>query len=136
MPSLAWNGNYRGPKALGSADFGTAWGTVGTAFQTAGARSIGAFIDVTVNDSQDMRFRLQGQRTASGSAYSLPISGVSNDRVSVQPEYFELAQDADQLVLLGWELGGVVPYSRLQIQVSSAGSTAAEINRIDLMSAI
>ena len=137
MPDEKMNfyGEWRGPKDLGTATLGTAWATVGSAFKLSGARHLSAWVDVTINSSVNPRFRLQGQLTSSGSAYSMAIATASASSIAVEDEYVELNVDADQRVVLEWDLAGVYPFGLFQACVGTAGGTAATLNACSLVTA-
>lgn len=134
--SLHFNGRWRGPVDLGTATMGTAWQTIGSSVRTGGAHWVGAFVDVTINDSTDVRFRMQGMYAENGSAYALPIATDYTDEVQVEDELAELNVDANQRQSLLWEMAGVYPYARLQASVGTAGGTAATLDDAKLVSAI
>lgn len=135
--TLEFDGRWRGPRALLSAGtaLGTAWADIGTALSVGGARWTSAWIDVTINDSNDARFRLVGQTESGGSAYTLPIQTVGASAVSVEDQYYELNTDEDQKMVLTWELAGALPFVKFQARVGTAGGTAAELNSVDLVTA-
>ena len=132
---LEFEGRWRGPKSLGAATLGTAWAAIGTA-RVGGARWYGAFLDVTVHDSVDMRFRLRGAYEAGGSAYYMPIATISQSEVTIEDEYAEFNVDANQKQMVVWELAGICPYCTLEASVGTAGGTAATLDTSHIVTGI
>lgn len=131
--TLAFPGRLRGPVSLGTMTLGTAFATVGTAFECGGAQWIGAFIDLTINNGTNARFRLRAMHEAGGSAFQLPIQTVGSATVAVEDRLIEFAVDADQRQIVTWQTFGIVPWARLEAMTS--GGTAAYLNAVEVFSA-
>jgi len=132
-----FGGRWRGPLSLGTATLGTAWASVGTQdFRTGGARNLGAFVDLTVNDSKDVRFRLRSTYASGGSAYYLPVATESASDVKVEDEYVELNVNTDQKQLIVWDLDGVAPYCTFEASAGTAGGTAGTLDGVHIVTAI
>lgn len=136
--TLEFDGRWRGPREILSAGtaLGTAWADIGSALIVGGAHFVSAWVDVTINSSNDVRFRLVGLTESGGSAYTLPIQTAGAGAVSVEDEYYELNVDADQKMVLTWELSGAVPFVKFQAQVGTAGGTAAQLDSASLVTAM
>jgi hypothetical protein len=128
MGKLCWPGKQSLIRDLGSATLGTAWVTMGTAFRADGVNYVGVFVDVKINDSNDVRLRMQGLLTANGSGYNNPIDTQSADVIKTEDAYRELNVDADQKLVVQFDLKGLCPYARLQSSVGTEGGTAATMN--------
>ena len=127
MGNLDFDGNFRGPKDLGTMTLGTAWQTVGSA-KVGGARWLGAYLGWTINDSVDLRYRLRAHLEAGGSAYLLPIRTVSANDVKVEDNYYEENVDASKRRFITFDLDACVPWVSLQASVGTAGGTAATLD--------
>lgn len=130
-----FDGVFDGPADLGTATLGTAWANIGTAFKIAGAKILRVFADITINDSQDPRFRLLAKHTEGGSGFFDSMQTESGGVVTAQGEYIEFADDADQKRSFEIQLNGSVPWGQLQAQVGTAGGTAATLNECQIIAA-
>ena len=123
-------GRYTTPTALISAaqNFTNAWAALGSEIDCRGYRQVGAFLKLTVNSSSGMRFRVMGRHTsASSDLFPLPIKVTSATSVSVAPEYVEMASDASQNIVFSWDVGNLIPYVVIQVEVGTVGATAAQV---------
>ena len=120
---MDFGGRWKGPRDLGTRTLGTAWRDIGTAVTVGGAVRASAFLSMQIHNGTGARFRLVGQYSSSGSAFGLPAHAVGTGIVEVNDLVYELAQDADQRIALQWDLGGGMPFVKLQGQVA-AGSAA------------
>ena len=135
VENIDFDGRWKGPKDIGSATIGTAWADVGSAFKTGGVAVLAAYLGVNVNLSNNMKFRLLGYHTPGGTAFSLPIKTAAADIIKVEADVVQLTNDADQDVILSWGLDGIVPLSKLQTSVGSAGGTAATLDVANIVTA-
>jgi hypothetical protein len=53
---------------------------------------------------------------------------VGTSDIAVEDEYIEFNDDADQDVLLTWDLDNVIPVVQFQIQAGAVGTTAGRID--------
>ena len=91
---------------------------------------LNAFISLTINDSLDVRFRGVVQIEENPSVdYNFLIEIVGNSKVTVAPEYAELANDEDCNVVLEFRADGV-RYIQLQVQAGTVGATPATVDNI------
>lgn len=120
----------RRPQPLFSGDpfeITNAWQDIGAEMVTKGVDSVGVWLDVDVNSSQNVRIRAIAKHEADGTdEYVLPIRTVSASDVKVEDEYVELNDDADQKILVEIALNELVPYIQLQIQDSNDGTGQIE----------
>ena len=136
VENIDFDGRWKGPKDIGSATIGTGWADVGSAFKTGGVHTLGAFLNLTINLSTDVRVRVKGLFEAGGDEHILPVQSLSTDIIAVDLGYYELNSDADQDVLLAWQLDGMIPLSLLQICAGTAGGTAAVLTGANIVTAI
>ena len=125
---MEFDGRFRGPQDMGTMTLGTAWADVGSALRVGGAHYLGAYVDVTINLSTDVRFRVQSMYADGGTKFLLPIVTENTADIQVEDEYVEMNVDTDQKMLLAWELFAVVNFVQLQASVGTAGGTAATLD--------
>jgi hypothetical protein len=107
----------------------TGWVDLGSEIETFRAQNLGVWLTVDINLATDVRVRALAKHTSAGTEeYLLPIRTVSATAVNVAGEYIEFSTDADQLMLLSWELDGLIPFVQLQLQAGTAGATAGQID--------
>lgn len=84
-----------------------------------------AYITLDINDAADVRIQALGKHTSAGAEeYKLPIKTVSSSDVKVLAHYYEIDSDADQLIILDWDVTGIA-YVQLQVWAGTAGTTGA-----------
>lgn len=124
-------GKTIGPLALISAaqDLTANWVDLGGEISTENVQHIGIYINLDINNSQDARVRLLAKHTSAGTdEYNLPIRTVSASDVKVEDEYIEFNVDADQKMILEFDLDGIVPFCQIQVQAGTVGATAGQID--------
>lgn len=134
VAKLDWEGNWKGPRNLGTCTLGTAWKDIGSAVRVGGAKQATTFLSVHIHNGTNARFRLVGRYEANGSDFGLGSYEAGTGAMVVNDKYYELGQDADQDVALHWLLFGSVPYIKLQGQV--AAGTATYISNARLITSI
>lgn len=119
-----------GPQTIVSSaqNITAAWVDLGPELGVSGWESIGLWVDIDINDAQNVRLRALAKHTSGGdNEYSLPIKTVGTSDVKVEDEYLELNADADQKLLLGVVLGGLVPFVQFQVVAGTAGASAGQV---------
>jgi hypothetical protein len=104
----------------------TSWATVGSVLSSGCIDDLIVMAVIDINDTKDLRFKVQGSDTEAFTvAYELPIitAGASASKAEVQ--YVELNVDADQNILLPFNIGGVCKFARVQFQCSTVGASPA-----------
>lgn len=108
--------------------FTTSWVDLGSEIETLGIESVGVWVDLDINNTNNPRIRAQAKLDAGGAAeYDLVIKTVGTADVKIEDLYYEWNVDADQKSLLQIDLDGLVPYIQLQIQCGTVGAAAGEI---------
>lgn len=132
MANLDFPGTMGGPQEdiIAAAQNLTAnWADLGAELHVAGAKAVGLWVTLDINDSTNARVRLLAKWESGGSdEYVLPVRTVSSSDVKVEDEYAEFNDDADQSVLLSWDLDGLVPYVQFQVQAGAVGVAAGQID--------
>lgn len=109
------------------------WVAVGTVIDVRDINRISFWIDLAINDSTDVRFRLVGlKELTSSDKFSLPIKSVGPSVVAVEPEYYELTVDADTKIVLDFSTIDLVPYAQLQVNAGVVGATAGQLLSCDV----
>lgn len=126
--ALTFKGMHAGPVALAAAQAITgAWADLGAVQEITGAASVAVWIELDINDSTDVRIRLLALHTAGGTEYVLPIETTGTSDTAVEDEYIEFEDDADQNMVIGWELRGVVRLVQVQVMAGAVGVAAGAI---------
>ena len=109
------------------------WVDLGDEIRTNNLDSFGVFIDLDVNDSQDVRFRALCKHTQNDTdEYFLPIRTITASDVKIQDEYIEFNDDTDQKTIIQVKTDFVVPYVQLQVQAGTVGATPGDITSATL----
>ena len=112
-------------------DFTSGWADLGAVVRSGNCQWLGIWLTVDINSTLNARVRARAQTTYAGGAtdeYSLPIKTVSSADVKVEEEYLEFNVDADQLVILGIECNGVIPFIQFQVIAGTVGATPGQID--------
>lgn len=123
--------NTVGPQPLISSaqNLTGAWADLGGEIGTSGVRFFGLWLNVDINDANNPRIRLLAKHTEShADEFSLPIHTVGTSDVKVEDEYLELNVDADQKLMVSWELDRLVPFVQVQVMAGVAGATPGQID--------
>jgi len=128
---LSFSGMFSHPQQLvtSAQDLTAAWVDLGSEYEVAGARFVGVYVNLDINSSSDARIRFLGKHTgAHADEFVLPIRTVGASDVKVEDEYIEFNTDADQKMLIGADLDGVVMFLQVQVQAGTVGVTAGQID--------
>ncbi len=109
-------------------DFTASWADLGWEIDTRGADTVGLFVVLDINDSSNARVRALAKHTEGGEEYSLPIRTISSTDVKIDIEYIEFNLDADQNLIISFQLDNVVPFVQFQIQAGTVGATAGQVD--------
>jgi hypothetical protein len=129
MPDLRFPGRFAGPvQLIAAAQALTAlWVDLGSQLLLEGAQRLGVYINLDINGSTNARVRLVARHATGGDDHVLPIRTVAAAVVTVEDEFIEFNVDADQLMLLSWDLDGLVQFAVVQVQAGAVGAPAGEI---------
>lgn len=103
------------------------WADLGSAAYVGGSATIGLWLSMGINNSSNFRVRAIAKHSTTDDGYVLPIKTVSSNATLAHSTYYELDEDADQRIMLSWDLGSIVNYVQFQTQVSAAGAITARI---------
>lgn len=93
--------------------------------------SVGLWVDATINDARNLRFRAVGVPEAkSTEEYDLPIQTVDPDIIKLEAEFFEFEIDLDQKMVFQLSIGDLIPYIKIQVQAGTVGATPAVLNKV------
>lgn len=94
---------------------------------------LGLYLNLDINNTANARVRALAKLGKNDiSSFLLPIKMVGASDVKVEGEYFEFNIDADQLMVLGMETEGLVPYVQLQVMAGTVGVTPGQIDAADI----
>lgn len=115
MANLKFGGRFGGPEELISSvqTLTDSWANLGDELDIRGARLIGLWPTVVVNDSLNIQARLLVRHTAAGTDYVFPAKSLM------------LAQEKDEILI--WELGCMVAFGQFQVRAGTVGSTAGTV---------
>lgn len=134
MANLAWRGNFKGPEEIVAAAAPQAltdvWVDLGVEQFVAGARWVALWAELDINDSQNARVRVLAKHApaAESDEYVVPIRTISAAVVAVEDEFFEFNVDADQEMVLSWQLDSAVHTVQFQVQAGTVGAAAGQID--------
>jgi len=130
--SPAWE-HFTLPVSLlgASQDLTGSWLDCGDEIFCSGYDAVFLFFTIDINDSTDIRIRALGKHTSTGAEeYNLPIKTISSTVVSIDDEYFELANDSDQLVIVQVQTNRGIPYLQVQIEAGTVGASCGQIDAL------
>lgn len=91
------------------------------------------WLNIDINDSQNVRVRAVGKLSKNAAnEYNLPIKTTSSSQVTIQDEFMEFNDDADQKVLLEIVTNGLIPFVQLQVEAGTVGASAGQIDEADI----
>ena len=103
-------------------DVTASWVDLGSEVETWGSQTITLWVNVDINSSNNIRVRALAKHTSAGTdEYVFPIETAGTSDVDVEDHYFEFNVDADQKMILNWNLNGTVPYIQFQVQAGTVG---------------
>lgn len=114
------------PQALISGDdqgLTNTWANLGGVISVKGANKVTLWIELDIGSSQNARVRAVAKMTADATdVYSFPIESVNASDIKVEDEYYEFNVDADQLMVLEFDMNDSIPYIQFQVQDSNGGN--------------
>ena len=119
---LHFDGRFVGPRDIGTKTLGTAWADIGSAMRVGGAEKARAFLSLQIHNGTSPQIRLMGLYSATSSAFGLAAEQSGTGVLTVSEQVCQLL-DADQYTSLQWELGGGVPYVKLQGMIAAGSAT-------------
>lgn len=109
-------------------NFTGSWADLGGEIPTHGYNTITLWLTLDINDTLDARIRLLEKHESSGvEEYPPQIESIGASDVKIEPHYWEVNVDADQLFTVVRQLDGVVPYTQPQISAGTPGGTPGQI---------
>ena len=104
-----------------------AWVNLGPEIGTDGHNAIVLWLDIDINDTTNVRFRILAKHTSGGDEYVLPIKTETASVVNIADEYFEFVTDVDAKRVIGIALARIIPFIQVQIQAGAVGATPGQI---------
>lgn len=133
MANLDFPGRFLGPEELVAPAAPQAltanWVDMGAELFVQGAGIIVLWVNLDINGSTNARVRLLVKRAGAGAdEYVFPIITQAAATVQVEDHFYEFNVDADQLMVLPWELDGAYAWCQFQVQAGAVGAPAATID--------
>ena len=128
--NISFPGGTAGPLALISSaqNLTGSWADLGDELDVEGVRTIGLYLTLDINDSLNARVRLVALHTSGGTEHVMPIRTVNASDLTVEDEYVEFTDDADQSIMLPFEIYAVCPCVKFQVQAGTAGVSPGQID--------
>jgi len=105
------------------------WADLGEVIDVRDVDSLGLWLDLDINDSENARFRILALSSETDSSpYSLPIRAVGFSDVKLEEEYFEFNVDQDQKMLVEIEVSDLIQYIKVQVKAGTVGASAGQID--------
>lgn len=90
-------------------------------------KGLSLWLNLKINDTQDMRIRPMARCIPGGDDYVLPLKTLTATVINVEDEYFEFTTDEDQKRVISFVFGCVIPYVQFQIKAGLVGVTAGQV---------
>ena len=114
-------------------DLTASWVDLGNEIDVRDSESIGVWVDLDINSSQNARIRaLAKQSIGAAKEFVLPIRTISASDVKLEDEYFEFNVDADQQMILAIDTDELIPFIQMQVMVGTVGGTAGQIDSAEV----
>jgi hypothetical protein len=108
----------------------SAWADLGTIVDMEDYDEVIVYAEISINDSEDIRFRAVAQIEESPSTdFTFITETITGDKILGNPEYIELAKDQDDNIVLKIATHGI-RYIQLQVQAGTVGATAGDIDKL------
>jgi hypothetical protein len=104
------------------------WVDMGSANECLNYSFFSPYIDLTINDSKNVRVRFRGLFELDGDDYIIPCKIVKQGKVVVDDFYYELDSDIDQKIILQTETDQNIYAIKVQVMAGTVGDTAGVIN--------
>jgi len=108
------------------------WTPLGSAFYAEGVNKLGVWITKTINSSQNLRFKIVGSLTASGTSYLTHSETISSGVGTIDDHYVEVNDDNSNSIMIPFSLDRIYPYAQLFVQAGTVGATCATINKVNV----
>lgn len=108
--------------------FTDSWVDLGDELDVRGMDIVALWLELDVNDSEDMRVRAQAKHASGAIEYSLPIRIVTATDVRISESVIEFSNDQDQKIIVGCRLDGIIPIVQFQIQAGTPGLTPGQVD--------
>ncbi len=131
MAHLQFQGRIGGPQDVIAAPVAVAvvapnWQDLTAELEVSGVFSIALWVELTINDSTDVRVRAVGLHATGGVEYTIPTETDTANVVTLEASYYEFNVDADQNQILSWQPAGLFPIIKFQIQAGVLGVNPAD----------
>jgi len=107
------------------------WQSLGNLVNVKGLCDVAMWLKGSINDSDKISIRLRCKRTENDTNdYFSQIQTIGASAVTLSPETYDIILDPNVVVPLG--ISKLTPYVQLEIKVTTAGATPAELSEATL----
>lgn len=104
------------------------WADLGSEIDMSSWRRTGIWLDLDINDSNNVRVRALAKLTKNGALEYVPvIKTISATDIGIVGGYYEFTSDTDQQAYFELETNGLIPVIQWQVMAGTAGATPAII---------
>lgn len=105
------------------------WADLGGELDMTSWRRIGLWIDLDINDSNNVRIRALVKIAKNGALEYVPvIKTISATDIGIIGGYYEFTSDSNQQAYFELETNGLIPVIQWQVMAGTAGASPAIIN--------
>jgi hypothetical protein len=110
-------------------NFTASWVDLGSEISMLGFNTLKLYLTIDANNSDGMRIRALDKHESGGvEEYTPVIETIGTDEIKVEPGYWELTNNVDQLITLVRRTDCVTPFVQPQMQAGTVGATAGQVD--------
>lgn len=111
-------------------DLTGSWVNIGSEISMLNYTHLTGFISIVINNSTGVRVRLLGKHTIGDSnTFPIAIESASSSNITIEPEYIEFSNNANQSMILKFNTTGVAAV-QLQCMANVVGAVAGQISSL------
>ena len=103
------------------------WADVGSEIPTNNFSFFTSYIDLDVNDSENVQLRYRAVFEEGGDDYIIPLKTIKRITVKLDDFSYEVNSDTDQKFVLEEEIDDTVSFIKLQVRALTAGTTPGRL---------
>lgn len=103
------------------------WTDLGSEMALNGEECLKLWVDLDVNDSTGIQFRVLGRLVSEGTEYESSILTDTTSKRNVEPEIYEIINNVDQKCAIKMDEPCNIPFIQFQVKVTVVGAIAGKI---------
>lgn len=113
------------------------WVKIGATQNVKGYTCIGLYLDIDINDSEDVQIKIVGRRDDDDTVeFLLPVYEVTVEGlIDYAGTYFKLSKNEDQSLIIKTNTDNLIPFIDIYVKVGTVGGTAGKIKSLDISKA-